>query len=250
MVEAGMERREAAGSDELVTSGTPLRYFKGKYIGSGDDPDHPVQIDEVVVGKTVPVQHLNFLDVDLTTLRAIIPYVYPTIQLDINYRIREGQIAPHERSVWGMMIASLQLLKYTKSPPRPGTPDNWKAGEVHEPGEIATMQHIFGQFLEMECEPNYKFGEDEDTKETITGAVWYIKSVSPGGSVTTGPAKTPVEAALAVLGEGMDRTAFTEAALQDSVLRTVNPTVMDGSLLATLVAEGKVIEVDGVFKPA
>jgi len=251
MTTEGMERREAAGSDQLVTSGTPLRYFKARYIGSGDDPDHPVQIDEVVAGSPTPVQHLNFLDVDLETLRATIPYMYPTIQLSINYRIREGQVAPHERSVWGMLIASLGLLRYTKSTPRPNTADNWLAGEVHEPGEVATMQHVFGQFLEMECEPEHEFGKDEDTQQPIVGTVWYIKSVSSDGSVTSGPAQTTAEAALAILGtDGKDRTAFTEAALENTVLRAVNSTVIDGSLLAGLVAEGKVVETDGVFRPA
>jgi len=239
MTTQGVELPEAAGSDDLERGGNPLRYFKGRFIGSGDDPQNPRLVAVPIEGREAPIMYLNFLEVDLDSLVCIVPYMYSTAQVAINYRVGVNTGKVHERSVWGMLLASLQTRTYTRND---GTP--------HAPGDSTRMQDVFGQVLEMKSDPNHRFGED-DEGQPIVGMTWEVLSVlgKDGTGQAAGPPETVDEAAIKLLKDGMDRTAFTQEALRNATLRTVNSTIVDGSLIAGLVARGKVKEEDGLFKP-
>jgi hypothetical protein len=75
-------------------------------------------------------------------------------------------------------------------------------------------------------------------QEAITGMVWRL--VSDGSSASEAPVDE-VSHMVGLLGAGKTAQEFANAALQDSLGRQRQQGIIDGSILAGLVATGRVI---------
>lgn len=221
--------------EDLERGGSPLRKFTGTFIGSGDDPANPSIFQHTIENRQNPVVDLNFISVKDVT--SIVPYSYPTAQLVVNYRTNQQSGKPSDRGGWGLLVQSIKELDYMTA-----------SGFHHLPGDDNYgMDDLLSQELVMEMEPNHDYGQREDGQQ-MSGPVWRVTAVarSSGSSVS---GESTEEAAIRILGpNGLDRTAFTEAALEDPVLRGITAVIVDGSFLPGLINSGKIKEEDGLFK--
>jgi len=221
------------GTSDLERGGNPLRKFTGRFIGSGDDEANKVIFQHMVENRQTPVVDLNFISI--RDVVSIVPYSYPTAQITINYRTNAQSGKPSDRGGWGLLLLSLKELDFITS-----------AGAKHNSDDECDLTDVLGQDLTMEMEPDHDYGQTQDGQQ-MSGPVWRVVAIGTGGAPA--PTETIEDAAIRVLGQGLDRTAFTEAALEDSVLRTVNAAVVDGSFIAGLINTGKIKEEGGIFKP-
>ncbi len=217
------------GARDMVKSGTPLRKFRGQFIGSGDDPNSMrifphVREQQGEGGFGGQVVDLNFLDVDV--VEATDPYPGKTAQLNINYRVGQQTNKPSERGAWGILIKSLVDVPF----------------EGHEAGDDAVaLKDLLGRQVLMECEPDHSYGLNRETNEKMEGMVWRVVEVGAPGSASGESAEDYFLNTI----HGSDRTTFTSAALQHTHGRGEHQSsIMDGSLVSRLVDEGK-IEQDG-----
>ncbi len=217
------------GARDMVKSGTPLRKFRGKFIGSGDDPNsmrifphvRESQGDNSFGGQVVD---LNFLDVDV--IESTDPYPGKTVQLNINYRVGAQTNKPSERGAWGILVKSLVTV------PFPG----------HEAGDDnVALKDLLGESVLMECEPEHDYGVNQTTNEPMQGMVWRVTEVGAEGSAS---GETAEDYFLNTI-HGSDRTTFSAAVLQNPHGRGEHQAaIMDGTLISMLVA-GEKIEQDG-----
>ena len=212
------------GSQDMVKSGTPLRKFRGKFIGSGDDPSQMKifrhQREQQGEGQQGMVVDLNFLDI--TEVEATDPYPGKTAQLTINYRVNEISGKPSERGGWGLLVKSIVNVPY----------------EGHEVGDDnIAVSDLLGKQVLMECEPEHSYGVNRETQEAMTGMVWRVIEVGAAGSAS---GETAEDYFLNLI-HGSDATTFTAAALQHPHGRgEAQASIMDRSLISTMLSEGKI----------
>ena len=220
MVEQGFTTR----ADKLEASGTPLRKFKGKLIGSDESSNKifPIQ-RETREGQSGPpgyVVVLNFEDLDV--LESVTPWNYPVAQLTINYRLGRGGTAPSDRGGWGILLKSADDV---------GFPD---------------LQDLVGKVVTMEAEPEHDYGTNRETGEAITAIVWRVVEVEGGGAEQM--TKEDEHSHILKMIDGKDRAGFSEAMLQDEVGRRFSNEVFDGTLIASLLASGEVEQEGEVYR--
>jgi len=140
------------GTSDLERGGNPLRKFIGKFIGSGDDPEHPVIFQHMVENRPTPVVDLNFTGIrDVTS---IVPYSYPTAQITINNRTHPQSGKPSDRGGWGLLLLSLKELDFITS-----------AGAKHNADDDCDLTDVLGQELTMEMEPDHDYGQTQEGQQ-------------------------------------------------------------------------------------
>lgn len=204
-------------ADKLTVAGTPLRKFKGRLIGSDENSNRifPKMRDAAPGGQSGSpgqVVDLNFVDVDV--VESTTPWNYPIAQLSINYRPGRSGEAPSERGGWGILLKSAQDIGFED------------------------FQDLVGKVLSMEAEPEHSYGVNRDTGEAMTGIVWRVKEVGGGEQSQMNPEDETNH--ILDLIHGKDRAGFSETMMQDEVGRKFTKEIMDGTLIASLLASGDV----------
>lgn len=197
-----VEASFATRPDQIELTGSPLRKIRGRLdkIVPRVDSDYGDR------------KSMNLQIVELEVIESITPYAYPVVEISINYPKKKVT----EKTAWGLTLKSLEDIG------------------------VEDFQDCVGKFITMENEAEHEYGVNEDTGETIKGAVWRVIAVEGAGVASASDAEK--EAKILEMLDGNDRAEFSRLALQDDVGRQLNSEIMDGSLVAGLIAAGKVEE--------
>lgn len=207
------------GVEDLARTGTPLRRFWGtveEVTPRASEYQTMVEINskdiEII---PYPADHLT----DANKPGSVVPYDFPIASINIRYRLgRNGR--PSEQGAWGLFLSSL-----------------------HNAG-VSRARELIGKRVLFESEPNHVYrpagGVDAEgnPQEAITGMVWRLANDSSSAS------ETPVDEVshmVGLLGAGKTAQEFANVALQDTLGRQRQQGIIDGSILAGLVATGRVI---------
>jgi len=206
--------------DQLERTGTPLIKFWGRFKEMDRKPDSYGNMKV----------HLHFEDLEV--VEASPPYNFPVCELIINYSTRA-------RSAWGLLMDSMEVLH--------------KGAAGGEP--VFDINELKGIMVLMEIEADHEYSPareetaERPAQERFAGVVWRFADKRSGDSSNVaGMSDADKQAHFIVMANGKDSGEFSQAALQDAVGRTMSDEIMNGSLIASLIAGGHLEEVDGKYK--
>jgi len=150
--------------------------------------------------------------VGLNVIETKVPYAFPVAELDLSY-------SPRERSVWGKLLKSARDIGYNDIM-------DLRDHRLHMKGVEAS------------------YGKDEDGR-VIAGIDWNIIGVDGAASASAAAVASEVDKDTRILEliDGKTSGEFATDAMNDPLFRNdeeLKKTLFDGSLLASLVEDGKV----------
>lgn len=185
---------------------TPLRRFKGRYVGLKTEPITDAQGN--TTGKIRVI--LQYSDVEV--IDSTEPYNFPTAEIRFSHSLKKG-------SKWGIFSESLVKLL----------------------PEDEDLNECKGKMMELVYTPDHDFGENRDTGERIVSSIWEVASIEGGGAKVN-----PIERALELLDgktiAEFNQVVFSDPAIKGDV--AFGETLLDDSFIKSMLDSGKVTKND------